>query len=328
MTYLNYTHIGVSTNLFHNPKKIVETVSYCSKDFSVIELELEHSARTLLNADSCQIETTVLQLNKLQESKNLHLSVHAPYIGSDCNLAAEDEQVRRVSCELLRRVIQLSAQFGVKRITYHPGYASFIPILRLLDNLKHSLDVLVPEAAARGIELCLENTGAERPSYLLFSPQQYVELSQQTGTYLTLDLIHHASLFSKDGRLTSEFFETLLEMLPYVKNVHFADMEIPKHVHLPIGKGNMPVLELLDFLRDRNYQGNMIIEETGGSFSSNQFFAAACNFRNKYRDETLTLPTHRMRGILGSRTKLNRAGFLPSGMRGAHTERKAHATRT
>lgn len=285
MTYLNDTHIGVSTNLFHNPKKIVETVSYCSKDFSVIELELEHCARKLLNADSDQIETTVLQLSKLRESKNLDLSLHAPYIGIDCNLAAEDEQVRWISCELLHRVIQLSARFGVKRITYHPGYASSVPTLHLIDNLKRSLDVLVPEATARGIDLCLENTGTHRPSYLLFSPQQYVELSQQTGTYLTLDLIHHASLFSKDGRLTLEFFETIVEMLPYVKNVHFADMAIPKHVHLPIGNGNMPVSELLDFLRDYNYQGNMIIEETGGSFSSNQFFAAACNFRNQYRDE-------------------------------------------
>ena len=285
----NYVSIGVSTNLFHNPRDIVETVSYLSQNFAVIEIELEHSARNLLSATADKIETTVKQLNYLRESRHLCLSVHAPYIGADCDLAAEDERVRQVSGDLLSQTIQISARLGVERITYHPGYIAAVSSDRLIENLKRSLARLVPEAAAYGIKLCLENTGADRPSYLLFSPQQYIELSRQTGTFLTLDLIHHASLFSQQGQLTEEFFETLEEMLPYVENVHFADMAIPKHVHLPIGRGNLPVRELLDFLGARNYRGNAIIEETGGNFASSQFWTAACNFYARYREQSENL---------------------------------------
>lgn len=278
---MDHTRIGVSTNLFHNPKNIVSTISRLSQKFSVIELELEHGARDLLSANPDEIETTIKQLNELRESRNIEISVHAPYIGGDCDLAAEDEQVRQISCDLLHQVIELSARFKAKRITYHPGYVCSLSTEHMIENLKRSLDRLVSIATSLEIDLCLENTGAERPSYQLFSPDQYVKLSQQTGTFLTIDLIHHASLFSQHGKLTDEFFVTLEQMLPYVKNVHFADMEIPKHNHLPIGQGNLPVLQLLEFLNDCDYQGNAIIEETGGGFTIHEFWRAACSFHDR-----------------------------------------------
>lgn len=284
---MNHFHIGISTNLFHNPKDIVSTISPLSQKFPVIELELEHGARDLLNADHNETEITIKQLNKLRESRNIEISVHAPYIGGDCDLIAEDEQVRQISCNLLHQVIELSARFEAKCITYHPGYVCSLPTEYMIENLKRSLDQLIPKAASLGIDLCLENTGAERPSYQLFSPHQYVTLSQQTGTFITLDLIHHASLFSQHGKLSDEFFVTLKQMLPYVKNVHFADMEIPKHNHLPIGQGNLPVLQLLEFLKDCNYQGNAIIEETGGGFTIDEFWSAACDFYDLYAEKTV-----------------------------------------
>lgn len=282
MNYIDYTRIGISTNILHNPQDILGTVSYLSQSFSIIELELEHDARNLLNADLNEIETTIHKLNDLRKYKNLSYSVHAPYIGAGCNLAAEDEEVRQMSCALLHRTIELSARLGVKLITYHPGYVGSLSTEKAIKNLERSLNWLVPQAAALGINLCLENTGAERPSYQLFSPQQYVELSQQTGTFLTLDLIHHASLFSQDGRLTEEFFETLAAMLPYVRNLHFADMKIPHHNHLPIGRGNLPILELLEFSSKCNYQGNIIIEETGEGYTVCEFWIAACDFRQQF----------------------------------------------
>lgn len=282
-----YKHIGISTNVLHNPRNILETVSYLGQHFSVIELEFEHGARNMLDAGAGEIEFTIAQLNRLRKSENIHFSVHAPYIGADCDLAAEDEQVRQVSCQLLRRVINLSARFGVERVTYHPGYIGSLSTDRAIANIERSLELLVPEAAALGISLCMENTGAERPSYQLLSPKQYLTLCQQTGTYLTLDLVHHASLFSYENQLTDEFFLTLEEMLPFVKNVHFADLEIPKHSHLPIGRGNLPVLQLINYLGDRNYQGNAIIEETGGGYTTDEFVTAARDFRDRCRKQLI-----------------------------------------
>ncbi len=147
----------------------------------------------------------------------------------------------------------------------------------------------MPVAAQHSIQLCLENTGDDRPTFLLFSPAQYIDLARQTGTFLTLDLIHHASLFFEDDYPNEQFFQTAAEMLPYVRNVHIADMRIPQHIHLPMGQGNLPVSDLLQFLADYNYRGNVIIEETGGGFSSQQFVAAAKAFKANYVGVSPTL---------------------------------------
>ncbi len=282
MEKIDYKYIGISTNLFNNPENLVGTVSLLAQYFPVIEVELEHGAKQILSAAASEYDRTLKKLNQLRTANRLDLSVHSPYIGAECNLAANDENTREVSCKLLRRTIEFCGDLEINYLTYHPGYKSTDRLDLMIDNLKRSLEKLVPQAAALGVKLCLENTGAERSNFLVFSPAQYVEISRETDSYLTLDLIHHASHFSTDGRLNHEFFETIEEMLPYIRNVHIADIIIPKHVHLPLGTGNLPIAELLDFLAIKQYHGNVIIEEIGGGYYSAQFFAAALEYRDLY----------------------------------------------
>ncbi len=284
MEKIDYKHIGISTNLFNNPENLVKTVSFLAQYFLVIELELEHGARQILSAGASEYDRTLKKLNQLRTSNHLDLSVHSPYIGAECNLAANDEDTREVSCKLLRRTIEFCGDLEINYLTYHPGYKSTDSLDLMIDNLKRSLEKLVPQAAALGVKLCMENTGAERPKFLVFSPAQYVGISQETGSYLTLDLIHHASHFSNNGRLNNEFFEAIEEMLPCIRNIHVADIIIPKHVHLPLGTGNLPIAKLLDFLAIKQYHGNVIIEEIGGGYSCTQFFTAAREYRDRYCD--------------------------------------------
>jgi sugar phosphate isomerase/epimerase len=284
----SYTNIGVSTNLFNNPRDVVGLVRRLGLDFPVVEVEIENGVRKLLNESPSIYEATVEELNEIRVQQGLYLSVHAPYIGADCDLSAEDEEVRQSSCNLLRKAIQFCADIGGERLTYHPGYISNLSVERMIENLTRSLLELVPEAGDKGVKLCLENTGADRPTYLVFSPEQHALLSEKTGTRLTVDLIHHASLHSNEqGEISYQFFDELMVMMPHIENIHIADMNIPKHVHLPIGQGNLPVTQLLDFLSHQNYQGNAIIEEIGGGFSSEEFLKSAVKFRANYCEPVL-----------------------------------------
>ena len=71
-------------------------------------------------------------------------------------------------------------------------------------------------------------------------------------------------------------------LFPFIENVHLADAVPPKHVHLPLGQGTIPVAEVLTFLTEYRYGGNVIVEEMGGGFSSEAFIEHACHFRDSF----------------------------------------------
>lgn len=265
---------GVSTNLLDNPADLVGAVTHLSIRFSIIELELEDGARTVLDAPAAS-EAAAERLTALTREHRLSLSLHAPYVGPTCDLASDDDGVRHASVRLLGTAIRFCADVGASRLTYHPGYFAHQPVRRLMGNLMRSLDEVVPTAQARGVTLCLENMGADRPNYIVFSPAEHAELCEKTGSRLTFDVVHHVSL----GGVGSQFFDDLETMLPYVENVHLADAVPPKHVHLPLGMGALPIGEVLTFLGTRGYAGNVIVEETGGGYAAEDFIEGAWRYR-------------------------------------------------
>ena len=282
-TRLSYSKIGISTNLLNDPSDVFGAVASLSERFPVVEIELENGARDILAAGENHYQEVVGKLARLRLDREVEFSVHAPYLGPACDLSSGDETIRKASSDLLHRAIQFCVDIGGQRVTYHPGFVDKTTSTeKLLENLRCSLDELVPIAVEKGIKLCLENTGADRPRYVKFSAEQYAGLAEQTGTCLTLDLIHHGSLHSDRGRIGQEFYTLLEVMVPHVENVHLADANLPQHVHLPMGMGCFPAEELLDYFGDRSYRGNVIIEEMGGGYSSQQFLARSRKFRDRY----------------------------------------------
>ena len=103
---MRYECIGVSTNLFNNPKDILGTVVRLTEDFPVVEIELENKARNILDAAPQAYAEVVEGLAELRRTKGTYLSVHAPYIGGTCDLSAADETIRKASCDLLTKAVQ------------------------------------------------------------------------------------------------------------------------------------------------------------------------------------------------------------------------------
>lgn len=266
---------GVSTNLLDNPEDIVGAVRRLSS-FPVVEIELEDEARRVLDAPPAVYDTVVERLIALRQERRLSLSVHASYVGPECDLAADDPAIRRASIRRLATAVRFSADVGASRLTYHPGYVSRDPGHRPLETLFQSIDEIMPAAEASDVTLCVENMGADRPKYIVLSPAAHVDLCEKTGSRLTFDVVHHVSLCA----IGPQFFDDLALMLPHISNVHLADAVPPKHVHLPLGRGTLPVGEVLTFLRRSGYSGNVIVEETGGGYTAEAFVEHAGQYRD------------------------------------------------
>lgn len=270
--------IGISTNVMKNPENLTETLELLSENFKVVEIEFEQGIKNLLFYPLTELDKISSSLRGTAKNKNLVLSAHAPYLGTSADIAASDESVRKSAIDLMLKAMGVSHGFGIKLFTFHPGYLSNTDGNEILfRNLCRSLETMSICAEQLGITLSIENTGDKRPKYMVLSDQQHEKLYQLFNVKLTMDLIHYTSFNQPDN---DGYYERLNQLLPYIANVHFADMNMPKHIHIPLGTGNFPYHKVLSFLYDNGYQGNFIIEETGGGYKPEHYIKNGVEYKN------------------------------------------------
>jgi sugar phosphate isomerase/epimerase len=277
-----FPKIGFSTNVFDNPADIIDSVQRVAGDFSFVELELGDAAeRTVYDATPEQYKNLVSALKMVVARHELTLSLHAPYVGVTGNLASLDESRRRQSIDRLKKSIVFAHDIGSTIVTCHPGLRMRQTNETLLPILFASLKEVAAFAKDFGIQLSVENMGSERPNYLVMTPGEQIQMCQETGVSITLDLIHLASV---EPNLTS--LENSLDRLaPFIINMHIADMILPKHIHIPIGEGNLPLEKLLRRLGDNGYRGAAIVEEFGGPYDTDTFYRHARAFRHYFENQ-------------------------------------------
>ncbi|QLL11838.1 sugar phosphate isomerase/epimerase family protein [Pseudomonas chlororaphis] len=271
--------IGFSTNIFDNPADIASLVESLANDFNAIEIEFEKDLRLLIDSDEVEWHKQRDKLNLIREVTGVYYSTHAPYIGMETDISSRDEVTRLCAVDYLSRYIVRAAEIGAEIITIHPGYvevdqfgmASFD-----FDQLAKSLEALSVVSAKHKIEILLENTGPDREKYIVLSDEQHERLCQYGNISLTLDLVHFHAFYHKLNK--TEYLEKLKKIIPDVKNAHFNDVCNGEHVHLPLQKGNFDYHQVLDFMRGEGYQGNFIVEESGGGYSPHDFVVSARNY--------------------------------------------------
>jgi sugar phosphate isomerase/epimerase len=279
--------IGISTNIFINPSDVVGTVALLSNNFQNIEIEIEGEARVLYDKDAGAFSEIISGLNHLKEERNLYYTVHAPYIGAACDIAAKDDAARTAAVDYTLRCLDFCQSIGAAKMTYHPGLLetgqkAFMP---QVDRLIQSARRISAHARSLGIMPCLENMGDGRPKFLLLNHDQHEAVCRQTGTKLTIDLIHHASLIPAgeggfDDLYYELFFSTLKRIMPHVGHFHLADISGVQHAHLPLGTGELDVTRVLAFIASNGYDGPVIVEERGGGHSAEAFVEHARLFRD------------------------------------------------
>jgi sugar phosphate isomerase/epimerase len=273
--------IGFSTNVFDNPTDIVATVREILDHFADIEVELEDDAKSVVfGATDAEYRSLTAELAKLLSAGNGQISVHGPYLSRSTDLASNDESTRAEAINQLTRAIRFCADIGGDRLTYHPGFlARGDDKAVLTENLKRSIGELQRVAGRVGVRLCLENMGAGRPKYLVYSPQEHVALHQETGTELTLDLVHLATWCATP----EEMDEQMAIYAPITANIHVNDMPAGKHRHVPLGQGVLPVAHMLRRMRELGYMGAAIIDEFARPTTPDSYLSCTKQFISNAR---------------------------------------------
>jgi sugar phosphate isomerase/epimerase len=276
-------YVGISTNIFDNPEDINSLVMrYAALGFKAIEVEIDNEARKILSYSTSDLDNVIKKLIDLKNNHSLSLSVHAPYIGRNTDIASKNDAQRTEAVGLMIDTMMLTHQLGAKVITIHPGYLDrTLEPKEQFKILKNSLQTLKKEAEILGLDVCIENIGNDRPNYMVLQYSDHKEIFEQYGMRLTLDLIHYTS-FKKVS--CDSYYPEIKEILPFTGNIHIADMLDQKHAHLPLGKGNLPYNKILSFVYANGYIGNSIVEERGGKYSPEEYIESALNYK-----QTLTL---------------------------------------
>src|SRR6516225_8669039 len=183
------TQIGISTNIFDDPADMATLVRNLSESFTTIEIEMERNARKLFDERQDLWASQRRALLALKEERGLFYSMHGPYLGTDADLASSDKVTRMAAVDYLSCYIDEASLLGIPLITFHPGFLECDDrgVTQFsFEYLVHSLETLQRRAKECGVELLLENTGPDRPSYIVLNDAQQHELHESLGIVMTL----------------------------------------------------------------------------------------------------------------------------------------------
>tara|TARA_Y100000780_G_C13315349_1_gene275576 strand:- start:131 stop:511 length:381 start_codon:yes stop_codon:yes gene_type:complete len=120
--------------------------------------------------------------------------------------------------------------------------------------------------------------GNERP-FLTFDFDEHEEIFITSPVSLTLDMAHVASYCETQ----EEARKAMQKYARFAGNVHLADMNFPKHLHLPLGAGDFDYHGMVMTLEECGYQGPYIVEEIAGGYPGEQYLKAAKQYQEELR---------------------------------------------
>jgi len=271
--------IGISTNLYLNEEDSVGLIRRLASEFRYVEVELEGEIRK--QTKEVTDFSLAKEIKKIAEETGSVINIHAPYIRVDYLFGDQRHEAR----EILLRSVRFAVTAGSRTMTFHPGFrfplsASSETRAQALETIQELVYDMLHETKHLGadLEFCLENSGAERP-FLTLTHEENDVLFSTAPMALTLDIAHAVSYTTTQTQAMDE----LKRFAKYAKNVHLADVNFPKHRHLPLGEGDFDVLGAIEAIESTGYRGPYIVEEIGGGYAGDQYFDAAVRYRDKLR---------------------------------------------
>ena len=165
------------------------------------------------------------------------LWLHAPF--AELSPCAIDPLVRDAALRRFRQTIQAAQALGVTRIVVHGGYIPLVyfPEWFVEQSVRFWRELLsdVPE----GMTLAVENVMEPEPRLLADIAAQVDD--PRLG--LCLDVGHANSSASKTPPL-----EWIAPMAPWLRHVHLHNHEGGWDLHAPLGRGTVPMEQVLDTL--------------------------------------------------------------------------------
>ena len=164
-----------------------------------------------------------------------HFWLHAPF--AELAPCAVDPLVREVTARRYRQALSAARQLGIRRLVIHSGYIPLVyfPEWFVEQSVRFWRELLsdVPE----GMTLAVENVMEPEPRLLADIAAQVDD--PRLG--LCLDVGHANSSASKTPPLA-----WIAPMAPWLRHVHLHNNEGGWDLHAPLGRGTVPMEQVLD----------------------------------------------------------------------------------
>jgi sugar phosphate isomerase/epimerase len=202
-----------------------------------LNLEIYFSSAILDSLSSREV-CSVLEMLEHKPS----LSVHAPFM--DLSPGAVDSLVREATLRRFFHVLELSEILKPKTVVFHSGYEKWKYALHMELWLEKSLKTWEPlnkRAAEIGVKIAIENIFEDEPANLKMLME-----AMNSGNFGICFDTGHFNLFSK-----VPLAEWVLQLKPYIAELHLHDNDKTSDQHLPISEGIFDFRNFFELLGDR-----------------------------------------------------------------------------
>jgi len=234
------SRVGISSPLFSFSSlgQSIDEISGRFKRWEIVA-ELEHCPQI------------IIQKKDLLFTSGMEITIHAPF--SDLNIASLDKRAREFSVERIDEAIVAAYEMGGIMVTMHPGFFSPLGFLipEKIDTLSSdSITRLGARAEDLGVTLALENMPPWQGS-IGDDVEDLIKRVEGTGVKICFD-VGHAHIGSG--------VENFIERSDLIANVHIHENDGKVDLHLPLGSGQMDVIDIMKRLIKKGYKGPFIIE--------------------------------------------------------------------
>ena len=233
--------------------------------FSSSYMPLETIADIDYSFQACEIVTDwpFLSVNKCKEFLTSFLQfkrsynefkflLHAPM--RDVNIFSFVPEIKRVSLEILKEILDVASMFDIEIVTVHSGYIPdydfdlYKPVM--LDSFAKCNKYLADYDIVLAIENIYEFFGETLNNILKLASSvmatEKIKLTYDAG---------HANIVGRESQ--SEFIRKIQNS---IVNVHLHDNDGSDDEHLALGKGTLPLKDIIVSLKRTGYNGALIIE--------------------------------------------------------------------
>ena len=201
-------------------------------------------------------------MGEYAKENDIELHVHAPYY---INLAGSSEELN-LSMEKIIFSARLADKMGAKTVVTHPGYygkdSEKKTMKKIIKNLKKIQNQFKKEKIK--VKIGIETMGKRK---VFGSLDEIIEICNSLKGVIPVIGLGHIHARTNGGLKKREDFEELFHKLKPLRLKHYLVHVTGvlyengnEYYHIPIKKGDMPLMPFIDIILDNNYNVTFISE--------------------------------------------------------------------
>ena len=203
----------------------------------------------------------------------IHQSIWLPSDDFYINIASSNEQVKKNSIDCIEKNIEFAKDIGVKNISFHGGYATnilsqkqeFAPLdsqesISYEEAYNNSIDSLnrLIDIANGDVKLSIENFNFRPERRYLFSRvEDFDKIPDEIGVIMNIGHLYYTKMKLKQDDYITVMINALMDK---VNELHINDNDGSEDLHKLVGKGDIPIKEILLQIKEKRDMPHLIIE--------------------------------------------------------------------